>query len=363
VVHDLKEAGAIMLGKANMNEFAAGVAGRNKYYGDAHNPWDLKRWPGGSSSGVGVATAAGLCLGGLGTDTGVSVRGPSSWLGLVGMRPSYGRVSVRGVFPRAYSLDTVGPIARRVPDVAALLNVIAGYDPDDKYSVRSPREDFGAALNQGVRGLRLGVVYDFTFRNIDADVEDAVRSAVKKLQSLGATIKTVKIPLFSGKIDFKYPLDILLYEFNQVLGDEFRAAKDKSVYGPVVQANIKQGEEISKDDYEQAIRERPHNIAQIKRVFREVDAFITPTHPIVAPLMTVDAESDPRVRQFTVPISYTGFPAMSVPCGFTPQGLPVGLQIVASDRQEALLLRIAAAYERATMFYKRRPPNYGKQTV
>jgi aspartyl-tRNA(Asn)/glutamyl-tRNA(Gln) amidotransferase subunit A len=279
------------------------------------------------------------------------------------MRPSYGRVSVLGTFPRAYSLDTVGPLAHTVADVAALLTAIARFDPNDPFSIPSPKEDFSAGLGNGVQGLRLGVVEDFTFRNVDTEVAEAVQAALDKLANLGAEIKKVKIPLLSGKIDFRYPLNILLYEFNQILGDEFRTAENKDVFGPVVHANIAQGEKISKETYEAAIDQRPSEIAEIREVFREVDAFLTPTHPIVAPLVTVDAEADPRVRQFTVPISFTGFPAISVPCGFSPTGLPIGLQIVANDLQQGLLLRIAAAYEAATDFHKRHPQIYCAESV
>lgn len=359
-VRKLKAAGTVTLGKTNMNEFAAGVAGRNKFYGDVVNPWDASRWPGGSSSGTGVAVAAGLCLGGLGTDTGVSVRGPASWLGLVGVRPSYGRVSVRGTFPRAYTFDTVGPLAHTVEDAAILLTAIAGYDSRDRYARPSPAEDFTTDLSAGVQGLRLGVVEDFTYRNVDPEVGRAVQAAVDQLGKLGARIKTVKVPLLSGRIDFRYPLTILLYEFNQILGDTFRATTDKQLFGPVVHANIAQGEKISKETYDAAIKQRPREIAEIKEVFKEVDAFLTPTHPFVAPLLTVDAEGNPGVRQFTVPVSFTGFPAMSVPCGFSATGLPIGLQIVANDFQERLMFRIAAAYARATEFHKRRPPIYAR---
>lgn len=358
VVRMLVKAGAVVLGKSNMNEFAAGVAGRNEFYGDAQNPWDLSRWPGGSSSGTAVAIASGTCLGGFGTDTGVSVRGPASWLGLVGMRPSYGRVSVRGVFPRAYSLDTVGPLARSVADAAALLTAVAGYDPADQYSIRMPRENFSVGLKRGVRGLRLGVVDDFSFRNVDQEVERAVQAALQRFASLGATVQRVQIPLLRDKIDFRYPLNILLYEFNKILGDVYRGARDKSDFGPVVQANLAQGENISKATYDQTIADRPQQIAEIRRVFRDVDALIMPTHPIVAPPLSTDAEADSRVRQFTVPISFTGFPAISVPCGFNAQGLPIGMQIVGNDRQEALLFRIAAAYERSTAFRRRHPNIY-----
>jgi aspartyl-tRNA(Asn)/glutamyl-tRNA(Gln) amidotransferase subunit A len=358
VVSLMKRAGAIMIAKANMNEFAAGVAGRNKHFGDARNPWDPSRWPGGSSSGTGVAIASGLCLGGFGTDTGISVRGPASWLGLVGVRPSYGRVSVRGVFPRAYSFDTVGPLAHTVADAATLLLAIADYDEKDKYALKAPASNFVANLNTGVKGLRLGIVDDFTYRKIDPEVAKAVEASVDQFRKLGAVIKTVKIPLLSGKIDFKYPLTILIYEFNQILGETYRSAENKALFGPVVHANMAQAEKISKDTYEAAIAQRPKEIAEIREVFKEVDAFLTPTHPFVAPPFTVDAEADPGVRQFTVPVSFTGFPAISLPCGFSSSGLPIGLQIVANDFQEQLMLRIANAFEQATDFHLRRPPNY-----
>jgi aspartyl-tRNA(Asn)/glutamyl-tRNA(Gln) amidotransferase subunit A len=358
VVSLLKRAGAITLAKTNMNELAAGVAGRNKYFGDAHNPWDVNRWPGGSSSGTAAAVAAGVCLGGLGADTGVSIRGPAAWCGLVGIRPSYGRVSVRGVFPRAYSFDTIGPLAHTVADTALLLQAIAGYDPQDKYALRTPASDFSAELNTGVKGLRLGVVEDFTYRNIDPETQKSVAVAVDQLGRMGAEIKNVKIPLFTGKLDFRYPLTILFYEFNQIFGDTYRASPNKSVFGPVVHANIAAAEKISKETYEAAIRERPKEIDEIRKVFTEVDAFLTPTEPYVAPLMSIDAEADAGVRQFTVPVSFTGFPALSVPCGFSASGMPIGLQITANDFQEQVLFRIAAALERELALGSRRPTTY-----
>jgi aspartyl-tRNA(Asn)/glutamyl-tRNA(Gln) amidotransferase subunit A len=363
VVRKLKAAGAVLVGKANMNEFAAGVAGFNQFYGTAGNPWDLLRWPGGSSSGSGVSVSAGLALAGLGTDTGVSIRGPSSWLGLVGVRPSYGRVSVRGTFPRAQTFDTVGPLTRTVQDAATVLQAIAGFDPLDPFAVRAPQDDFDADIGRGVRGLRLGIVEDFTFRNVDPEVQAVVQKALGRLADAGAHIKTVSIPLLSGKIDFQYPLTILLYEFNQILGDTFRAAPDKSQFGPVVQANIAQGEAITADTYNARIAGRPAEIAEIRKVFDSVDAFITPTHAFVAPPLTVNAEGDPGVRQFTVPISYTGFPAVSVPCGFNSAGLPVGMQIVAEDFDERLLFRIAAEVEDNTRGVPATPPIHWDEEI
>jgi aspartyl-tRNA(Asn)/glutamyl-tRNA(Gln) amidotransferase subunit A len=358
VVALLKRAGVVILAKTNMNEFAAGVAGRNQYFGDTHNPWDVNRWPGGSSSGTAASVAAGLGLGGLGADTGVSIRGPAAWVSLVGIRPSYGRVSVRGVFPRAYSFDTIGPMAHTVADTAILLQAIGEYDPEDKYAVRTPASDSTAQLNTGVKGLRLGVVEDFTYRNVEPQTAKAVQASVDLFGNMGAEIKTVKIPLFTGKIDFKYPLTILFYEFNQIFGDTYRATTNKSVFGPVVHANIAAAEKISKETYEAAIRERTEEIEEIRKVFGEIDAFLTPTEPYVAPLMSVNAEADAGVRQFTVPVSFTGFPALSVPCGFSSEGMPIGLQVVANDFQEQLLFRIAAALERELALGSRRPSTY-----
>ena len=206
--------------------------------------------------------------------------------------------------------------------------------------------------------MRLGVVEDFTYRNVNSEIANAVRASVDLFGKMGAVIKPVKIPLFVGKIDFRYPLTILLYEFNQILGDTYRGADNKALFGPVVHANITQAEKISKDTYDAAIQERPKEISEIRRVFDEVDAFLTPTHPFVAPPFTVDAEADAGVRQFTVPVSFTGFPALSVPCGFDSSGLPIGLQIVANDFQEQLLFRIARALERESEFSSKRPSTY-----
>lgn len=364
VVRKLKEAGAIMLGKTNMNEFAAGISGTNQFFGDTHNPWDLDRSPGGSSSGTGVTIACGLCLGGTGSDTGGSIRAPASWLGIAGIRSTYGRVSLFGVYPRAYSLDVTGPLAKTIPDVAILLNAMAGYDPKDPYSINSPQEDFTSGLHKGVRGLRLGIIENYTYREIDPEVGDAVRAAVDKFGSMGAEIKTVKIPLFGGPLEYSSLFNIILYEFNQVLGDQFRAAPNrKEVFGPIVQANIARGMEITKETYEKAKAERPKQVAEVKEVFKEIDVLLTPTMPTTAPPLAGGSKDYDRGRQFTLPFSWTGLPSVSVPCGFSPSGLPIGLQIVGNELQESLLLRIAAAYEGATQFYKRHPKIYCSELV
>ena len=242
-----------------------------------------------------------------------------------------------------------------------MLNAIAGYDPLDEFSVRAPGDDFTADIGRSIEGLRLGIVEDFSFRNVDPEVAAAVQRGIAVLKDKGARIKNVKIPLLSGKVDFRYPLTILLYEFNQILGDTYRAEPDKSLFGPVVQANIAQGEAITDAEYNAAIARRPGEIDEIRDVFRSVDAFITPTHAFVAPPLSVNAEGDPGVRQFTVPVSYTGFPAVSVPCGFNSAGLPVGMQIVANDFEERLLFRIAAALEKVTHSDRESPPIYNDE--
>jgi aspartyl-tRNA(Asn)/glutamyl-tRNA(Gln) amidotransferase subunit A len=357
VVSKLREAGVVMLGKTNMNEFAAGISGTNQFYGDTHNPWELERSPGGSSSGTGAAIAAGLCMGGTGSDTGGSIRAPASWLNIAGIRPTFGRVSLFGVYPRAYSLDVAGPLARTVRDVALLFSAMAGYDPKYSYSINAPREDFTTGLEKGVRGIRLGIIENYTFRDIDPDVSIAVKAAADKFASLGAEIKIVKIPLLGGQLEYASLFNMLLYEFNQILGNQFRETPNrKDVFGPIVQGNIERGMKITKEEYEKAKGERPKQIAEVKQVFKEVDALLTPTMPTTAPPLAGGSKDYDRGRQFTLPFSWTGLPSVAVPCGFSPSGMPVGLQIVGNELQESLLLRIAFSYEDATKFYRQSPP-------
>jgi len=361
VVRLLKDAGTVTLGKATMSEFAAGGMGMNIFYGDTCNPWDLTRVPGGSSSGTAVAIAAGLCLGGTGSDTSGSIRIPSSLCGIVGIRPTYGRVSLAGVFPRAYSLDSAGPMARTVADAAILLNAMAGYDPRDPNSFNAPREDFTAGLFQGVRGLKLGIIENYTFQGIESAAEKAMRAAVETFAHLGAEIITVEVPVLTGALDYNTLFsNILQYEFNQILGEEFRSAPDKDVFGPYVQNEIQKGVKIDREVYQKTLRERPPNVARVKEVFKGVDALLIPTMSGVAPTFA-DAKVFSwagKQRRFNLPISFTGMPSISVPCGFSAKGLPVGLQIVGNHLEEALIVRIAAAFESATNFHKRRPPIY-----
>lgn len=363
VVRRMADAGAVSLGKTNMNEFAAGISGTNAYFGDIHNPWNLARSPGGSSSGTGAAIAAGLCLGGTGTDTGGSIRVPASWTSITGIRPTFGRVSLAGVYPRAYSLDCGGPLGRSVADVATLLQAMVGHDPAYQYSVNRGAEDFSEGLGKGVRGLKLGIIENYSYRDVDGDVAKAVEEATRVLTTLGARVVPVRIPMLAGALEYSSLFNILLYEFNQILGDEYRATANKNLFGPIVQENIARGEKVSRAFYERSLSERARQQSEFREVFRQVDALITPTMPTVAPLLKTSGDTYDRGRQFTLPFSWTGVPSISVPCGFDSQGLPIGMQIIGDEMQESLLLRIAAAYESATVFHDRHPPIFTSVSI
>lgn len=360
IVTRLKAAGTVMLGKANMSEFASGSSGVNVFHGNVHNPWDLKRAPGGSSSGTGVAIAAGLCMAGTGTDSGGSIRQPASRVNIVGIRPTFGRVSLAGVRSRTRTLGAGGPMGRTATDAAILLNAMAGYDPSYASSLNVPYEDFTATLNRGIRGVRIGLIEDFTFRDIDDEVAAAVSAAIDVLKSLGAEICFVRIPSLSGVLDYaSLFVNVLLYEFNQVLGESYRAAPNREeIFGPMVHSDIARGEKVSQEVYKKILVERPNQTHQLKSVFDGIDALLTPTLPNVTPLQTEGAEVWARGRQFNLPFSFAGVPAISVPCGFSSGGLPIGMQFIANDLQESLLFRIAAAYEAVTDFHSQRPSIY-----
>jgi aspartyl-tRNA(Asn)/glutamyl-tRNA(Gln) amidotransferase subunit A len=363
VVRRLADAGIVALGKTNMNEFAAGVSGTNAYFGDTHNPWDLARSPGGSSSGTGAAIAAGLCLGGTGSDTGGSIRVPASWNGITGIRPTFGRVSLTGVYPRAYSLDCAGPLGRSVHDVAVLLQAMVGYDPTYQYSVKADDEDFTKNLDKGIQGLKLGIIENYTYRDVDPDVAKAVEEATLVLRKAGAEVIPVKIPMLAGELEYSSLFNILLYEFNQILGKQFHAVPDKKVFGPIVQGNIAKGEKVSREFYEQALNERSRQQAEFRDVFKQVDALITPTMPTTAPLLDASGDTYDRGRQFTLPFSWAGVPSISIPVGFDRNGLPIGMQLVADDMRESLLLQISAAYQRVTDYHQATPPIFAGVTI
>lgn len=356
VVARLREAGAVSIGKTNMNEFAAGIDGRNAFYGDVHNPWRLDRSPGGSSSGTGAAIAAGVTLAGIGSDTGGSVRVPAAWNGIVGVRPTHGLVSLRGAIPRSPSLDVVGPFGRTVRDTAAMLTAMAGHDPLDPYSLEGPGTDYLAGIGGGAAGLRIGLIADYSLRELDDDVEREVRRALTTFAGLGARVTTVQVSNLADLLDFTAAFTILRYEFGQAMKDVYWPAPDKTIFGATVRSDMELSAKISSADYQAALARRPADTAPLRAAFDDVDILVTPMMPTVAPPLNTTSDEYVRGRRYTMPFSYAGLPSVSVPCGFGQAGLPVGLQLVGADRSEAMLLRAAAAFERAAALHRAAPP-------
>ena len=343
----LNAAGAVMLGKLNMHELAYGITSANPHFGAVSNPWNLKHSPGGSSGGSGAAVAAGLVYAALGTDTGGSIRIPASFCGTVGLKPTYGRVSRRGVMPLAWSLDHVGPLANSVRDAAMVLNAIAGHDAADASSSRHPVVDF-VPDDCSVRGLRIGFPENFFFERLDPAVELAVRGAIARLESLGADVKPVKLPDISalnaiGRI-------ILLCEASAMMEPHLA---DRSQFGPDVLALLDQGRLLPATDYIHAQRLRKQMQREFAPVWSGVDCLIAPTTPTTAPRVgdgTVrlgGIEEDVRLAttRLVRSMNLLGLPALSLPCGVSGDGLPIGLQIIGPPFEESLILRVGAAME------------------
>lgn len=358
VVARLKAAGAVILGKANMNELAAGgKGGYNPHFGDTANPWSLDHEPGGSSSGTAAAIAAGYCLCGTGTDSGGSVRGPADRCGVVGIRPTFGRVSRTGVFPRCRSFEAVGALGRTVADAALLLNAMAGHDPADPGSLDAPTEDFARKLETGVRGVRMGLVKDYSLARIDPAVAAAVEAAARTFADLGAVVNEIEAPVFSEVLDPVPLSDIIFYEFQDFIGRHFDGA-DPRDFGDIVRSDMARARATTREAYDRAIAARTRRLSEIGRLFDRVDMLLTPTsarrHQHVDEPLDLSGDH----RRFTVPVSYFGLPAVSVPCGFfDAPPLPIGLQIIGNRRAEADILAAAAALERARGPVRHRPPH------
>ncbi len=359
VVTRLNEAGTILLGKLNMHEFAWGGTSRNPHYGTPRNPWDLTRLPGGSSGGCAVATAAGLAMGTLGTDTGGSVRIPASLSGIVGLKPTYGRVSRFGVYPLSHSCDHVGPMVRTVADAAVLLQAIAGPDPKDPTTSRAAVPDYTVALREDIRGLRLGVPREYFFEDVESAVRDGIAAAVQHLSSLGAVVEEVSIP----------SLPHVIASSTAIIGAEAYEVHAQTLkthshhYGADVRSRLLLGACIQAPQYLKAQRFRTLLRQEMLDILGRVDALITPTTLMAASKIddiTVyiggkECVVAAHIARATRPFNMTGLPAISVPCGFTPAGLPIGLQIIGRPFEETLLLRVAYTYERSTPWHERHP--------
>ena len=352
----LKAAGSVILGKANMNEFAAGgKGGFNPHFGNTRNPWSLLHEPGGSSSGTGAAVAARLCLGGTGTDAGGSVRGPASRCGVVGIRPTYGRVSCRGIFPRCRSFGTAGPIAGRVADAAALLTAMAGHDPGDPNSLDLPQEDFGRDLHRGIEGLRLGLVDEFSFAGLDPEVAEALSGAVAAFERLGAQVKSLGAPVFSRTLDAARLAEIIFHEFAEAIADEYDRA-DPSLFGEIVHQDIARARAAVPGRYDRLVAERQQHQRAAAKLFAAVDCLLTPVFPGMHAGIDDPPDLSGDHRRFTVPVSYLGLPGIALPCGLSAERLPIGMQIIGDRNDENLIVRVAAAFETASGLLDEQPP-------
>ena len=353
VVERLNAAGAINLGKLNMHEIALGVTNNNPHFGPCRNPWSVECTPGGSSGGSGAALAAGLCMGSLGSDTGGSIRIPSSLCGVVGLKPTYGRISLRGVIPLSWNLDHVGPMARRTRDVALLFQAIAGYDPEDPTSADMGVPDYGAQLMGGVKGWRIALAEDDYFSWGDEQVIKAIQAAGSVFAGLGVRIESV---VFEGAHEAAKNNGLMTTSDAAAYHQE-RFENQAEKFGADVRQRLETGAAYTSSEYSLARRNQVILRHKFEQFFRKYDLLLTATTPITAPLLEgPDAvKQAARLTRFTAPFNFTGLPAISIPCGYTDQGLPIGLQIITRAWGEVSLLRAAQAYESVTDWHLRHP--------
>jgi aspartyl-tRNA(Asn)/glutamyl-tRNA(Gln) amidotransferase subunit A len=352
VVRRLKAAGAVLLGKLNMHEFAYGGSSVISFYGPVRNPWSLEHMAGGSSAGSSVAMAAGLCYGSMGSDTGGSIRQPSAYCGTVGIKPTYGRVSTRGVVPLSWLYDHVGPMTRTVADAAAMLQALAGYDPEETTSVDAPVPDYTAAL-QRTEKLRVGVPRKYFYEGLHSEVESAMKTALAVIGKLAASVREIEMPASNDTTILR--AEAYVYHAENI-------KKSPELYQPETLKRIHAGEDVSMAAYVQARRQVDQYRRDIRKVFETVDLLVTPTTPV--PPFTISellADTDGlRTKEVlslrnTRPFNILGLPTISVPCGFTQSGLPIGMQISGAPWAEGNVLRLAQAYEQQTEWRKRHP--------
>src|SRR5437762_4731657 len=376
VVAKLLDAGAVILGKLNMDEFAMGSSTEHSAFFPTRNPWDIDRVPGGSSGGAAAAVAAGLAAATLGTDTGGSIRQPAAFCGVVGLKPTYGRVSRYGLIALASSLDQIGPFAQDVTDTAILLGAVAGHDRRDATSIQAPVPDYAAELSKGVAGLTLGLPDEYFIDGMDPDVERAVRQAIDVLKGLGARIERVALPTTRHSLAAYYVIlpaeassNLARYagvKFGlRVAGRDLVEMESRSRsagFGAEVKRRIMLGTYALSAGYYDAYYGKAQSVRTLVRrefaaAFARVDLIVAPTTPNVA--FKLGEKEDPLSMYlndvFTIPGNLSGITGVSVPCGFSVSGLPIGLQILGRPLDEARVLRAAYAYEQATSWRGRRP--------
>jgi aspartyl-tRNA(Asn)/glutamyl-tRNA(Gln) amidotransferase subunit A len=350
VVRRLRQAGAVIVGKNNLHEFAYGGSSLVSFFGDMRNPRNSGHIAGGSSGGSAAAVAAGLCYAAIGTDTAGSIREPAALCGCVGIKPTYGRVPARGVIPLSWSLDHVGPLAATVGDAAVVLQAIAGYDALDVGSVDVPVADYVSGLGEGTKKLRVGIPRAYFYDDLDDEVRAAVDAALRVIATLVAEVREVQIDVSSDRT--VQAAESFAYHAENV-------AKTPELYQAETLRRIRTGEKISAAEYIERRRGLDGERRRAREFFAEVDLLVTPTMPIPAPAID-DLKKDPGalrpaeliLLRNTRPFNVWGLPAVSVPCGFTKGGLPVGLQIAGAEWREDLVLGLASAYESAVEWYK-----------
>ena len=356
----LREAGAIPVGKANTVEFAFGPTGSNQTYGMPRNPWGEGRMPGGSSSGTGAGVAAGFFPMGLGSDTGGSIRIPSALCGISGIKPTFGLVSRYGVTPLSHSLDTAGPMARTVEDLALLLNVLAAPDERDPVSIAAPQVDYAASLEGGVAGLRVGVPVQYIWDPLDTDVAIAFESALRTLEGLGAQVVEVSLP----ELDWTPPIAAGITTAEAAMAHGARVREDGDRMDQAIRRRFESGFFVPATAYARAQRARIAYTQAIAQAFTRLDLIAMPTVATPAPLAGQDTvtiagsevSSREMLLRLTRVFNLCRMPSVSVPCGFSPNGLPIGLMLGGGRLHDALVLRAAHAYQTATAWHERQPP-------
>ena len=378
VIEKLKAAGAVLVGKANMDEFAMGSSTENSFFGPTRNPWDLERIPGGSSGGSAAAVAADECIVSLGSDTGGSIRQPAACCGIVGLKPTYGRVSRFGLVAFASSLDQIGPFAKDVRDTALLLKVISGHEPRDSTSMEIPIPDYTRALNGDIRSLVLGVPKEVFSEGLDPEVASAFQKAIHALEDLGAKAIEVSLPHSQYAVAAYYIIapaeassnlaryDGVKYGFRAKgvpeLLEMYKESRSLG-FGPEVKRRIMLGTYALSAGYYDAYYRKASQVRTLigedfQKAFAQCDVLLTPTAP--TPAFRIGEKVDDPLQMylsdiFTIPCNLAGLPGISLPCGFSRQGLPIGLQILANHFQEEKILRVAYAYKQNTDFHQRKP--------
>jgi len=351
VVRRMRSAGAVILGKNNLHEFAYGGSSLISHFGEVHNPWDRGRITGGSSGGSAAAVVAGMGYAAIGTDTAGSVREPAALCGCVGLKATYGRVPSRGVIPLSLSLDHVGPLARSVADVAIVLQAIAGFDAADITTAEIPVADYLSGMKESPARLRVGVPRDYFFDDLDVEVASAMNHALDAIRTIAAEVKEVRLDV---------PTDRTLQKAESYANHAESVAKNPELYDPETVRRIRSGENVSAVEYIEQRRELEAARRRIRSIFSDVDVLVTPTTPMPAPAIAGLKASPEALRpaelrllRNTRPFNVWGLPAISVPCGFTQSGLPIGLQIAGPPWREDMVLQLAYAYEQATAWHKR----------